>query len=151
MYCRHCLHCSTDSWWAKFSLLLKVCLSLYYCQRLNFVLDCECCCCEQPIRAQIFFLTAISLDAHNNNIHNLAQNSASDYCMYSNGAARLELGTVTVWYHTLPSRALKPNCWAKNQYDLCTGWPICPVTRLCWHQFCLIPRLSWDGTDVNIT
>ena len=28
--------------------------------------------------AEIFF-TAISLDAHNNNIRNLAQNSASDY------------------------------------------------------------------------
>ena len=33
-------------------------------QKLNFVLDCECCCCEQPISAQKFFLTAISLDAH---------------------------------------------------------------------------------------
>ena len=48
-------------------------------QRLNFVLDCKCCCCEQPISTQKFFFTAISLDAHNNNIHNLAQNSASEY------------------------------------------------------------------------
>ena len=45
-------------------------------QRLNFVLDYECCCCEQPISTQKFF-TAISLDAHNNNIRNPAQNSAS--------------------------------------------------------------------------
>ena len=48
-------------------------------QKLNFVLDCECCCCEQPISAQNFFLTAISLDAHNNNIRNPAQNSASGH------------------------------------------------------------------------
>ena len=31
-----------------------------------------------------------------------------------------------------------------------TGWPICSWTRL-WHQFRLIPRLSLNGTNVNIT
>ena len=44
-------------------------------------MDCECCCCEQPIRKQEIFFTAISLDAHKNNIHNLAQNSASGYAL----------------------------------------------------------------------
>ena len=46
-------------------------------QKLNYVLDFECCCCEQPISMQKYFFTAISLDAHNDNIRNLAQNSAS--------------------------------------------------------------------------
>ena len=32
-----------------------------------------------------------------------------------------------------------------------TGWPICSQTRLCWHQFRFIRRLSWDWTDDNIT
>ena len=48
-----------------------------YCQRLNSVMDCECCCCEQPISKQNFLFTVISLDAHNNNIRNPSQNSAS--------------------------------------------------------------------------
>ena len=56
-------------------------LSQIHCtqQKLNSVLESECCCCEQPISTQKFFCTAISLDAHNNNIHNLAQNSASGH------------------------------------------------------------------------
>ena len=53
-------------------------------QKLNFELSFECCRCEQPISSQNFFFTAISLDAHNNNIRNLAQNSASAYVSFSN-------------------------------------------------------------------
>ena len=49
-------------------------------QKLNSVMDCECCCCEQPISKQNFLFTVISLDAHNNNIRNPSQNSASAYC-----------------------------------------------------------------------
>ena len=45
-------------------------------QKLNSVMDCECCCFEQPISAHNFFLNAISSDAHNN-IRNPSQNSAS--------------------------------------------------------------------------
>ena len=40
-------------------------------------MEIECCCCEQPISNQKIIFTAISLDAHNNNIRNPAQNSAS--------------------------------------------------------------------------
>ena len=59
-------------------LFVEVAMS-FIPQKLNSVMDCQCCCCEQPISAEKFFFTAISLDAHNNNIRNLAQNSASDY------------------------------------------------------------------------
>ena len=52
---------------------------VHYYQKMNFVLSFECCCCEQPISSQKLFFTAISLDAHNDNIRNLAQNSASDH------------------------------------------------------------------------
>ena len=76
---RHLSHFSYVEWplssclYADFWLFF-----LIHKQKLNFVLDCECCCCEQPISTQKFLFTAISLDIHNNNIHNLAQNSASD-------------------------------------------------------------------------
>ena len=50
---------------------------LYHIQKLNSVMDFECCWCEQPISRQKFFFTAISLDAHNDNIWNSSQNSAS--------------------------------------------------------------------------
>ena len=40
---------------------------------------------------QKFFCTAISLDAHNNNIHNLAQNLASDHIIsFLSGTEMLE-------------------------------------------------------------
>ena len=47
-------------------------------QKLNFVLDCECCCCEHPMKLQKKKNSACWLVVHNNNIRNLAQNSASD-------------------------------------------------------------------------
>ena len=50
---------------------------MHHAQKLNSGMDCECCC-EQPIIKQKFF-TAISLDAHNNNIRNPSQNSTSDH------------------------------------------------------------------------
>ena len=46
-------------------------------QRLNFGMEMECCCCEQPISNEKIIFTAISLDAHNNNIRFPSQNSAS--------------------------------------------------------------------------
>ena len=46
-------------------------------QKLNFGMEIECCCCEQPISNQKIILTAISLGAHNNNIRFPSQNSAS--------------------------------------------------------------------------
>ena len=48
-------------------------------QKPNSVLECECCRCELPISMQKIFFTAISLDAHNDNIQNVAQSSASEH------------------------------------------------------------------------
>ena len=55
---------------------MKSTLNIVYKQKLSSVMDCECCCREQPISKQKIFFTAISLDAHNNNIRNPSQNSA---------------------------------------------------------------------------
>ena len=54
---------------------------MHHAQKLNSGMDCKCCC-EQPIIKQKFF-TAISLDAHNNNIRFSSQNSASAYYAFS--------------------------------------------------------------------
>ena len=48
-------------------------------QKLNSGMEIECCFCEQPISNQKIIFTAISLDAHNNNIRFPSQNSASAY------------------------------------------------------------------------
>ena len=42
-------------------------------------MEIECCCREQPISNQKIIFTAISLDAHNDNIRFPSKNSASGY------------------------------------------------------------------------
>ena len=65
--------------------------------------------CEQPISSQKFFFTAISLDAHNDNIRNLAQNSASDnYLAHGELRALLRDHRVLLLVQLLPVRQLPP-------------------------------------------
>ena len=45
----------------------------YHYQKLNFVLDCECCCCEHPVKLQYKKISACWLVVHNNNIRNIRE------------------------------------------------------------------------------
>ena len=104
----------TDAWSARFSGLSPT-------QRLNFVLECQCYCCEHPMKLQLKKISVCWLVVHNNNIRIPAQNSTSGHLVCGSAQADCQRH----WIFILKMQPRGGPRWGGSGYHSPSSWYLC--------------------------